>query len=114
MNTKAMSDNAILKDLGERIAKYRLNQNMKQDALAMEAGVSKPTVQRMENGISTQVVSLVRVLRALHLIENLDALVPQLPASPIQQIKLKGKQRRRASAVSKPDGRGKWSWGDEA
>jgi transcriptional regulator with XRE-family HTH domain len=111
---EANSDSAILEELGARIARCRLNQNLTQEAFAELAGVSRPTVARLELGHSTTLSNLIRVLRALNLVKNLDALVPEPPISPIQQLKTK-KQRRvrasRASAVAEKSA--PWKWGDE-
>ena len=101
-------------ELGNRIAQYRLNRNLTQKALAEEAGVSKRTIIRTEQGYSTQGSNLIRILRALDLLQNLEALIPQPVASPIQQAKMHGKMRKRAS--SKTDAaktKEPWSWGDE-
>jgi transcriptional regulator with XRE-family HTH domain len=112
--TDALSDDAVLAELGARVARHRLERNLTQDALATEAGVSERTLIRVEHGRSTQAANLMRILRALGLTGNLDALIPEPPPSPIQQLKLHGRRRRRASppaasaAPKKP-----WSWGDE-
>lgn len=113
MYTETMSDAAALAELGRRIARHRLNRNMTQEALAAEAGISAPTLQRMERGRSTQTSNLVRVLRALDLIGNLDALVSEPAPSPVQQVRLQGRIRRRASSKRKPEDTEPWSWGDE-
>lgn len=108
------SDRAILEALGARIARCRLNRNLTQDAFAELAGVSRPTVARLESGHSTTLSNLIRVLRALNLVANLDLLVPEPPISPIQQLKTQKQQRvraSRASAVAEPSG--PWKWGDE-
>lgn len=108
------SDDTTLRELGSRIARYRLNRNQTQDALAREAGVSKRTLHRLEHGHSTQASNLIRVLRALGLLENLEALIPEPAVSPIQQMKMHGKKRRRASSrTGKPERQARWSWGDE-
>ena len=111
------SDDAILKELGQRIAQYRLNRNLTQNALADEAGVSKRTIIRVENGDSTQASNLLRILRALRLLGNMEALIPEPPASPIQQAKMQGKRRQRASAHSKTSKESTtkepWSWENE-
>ena len=108
------SDSTILKEMGNRIAQYRLNQDKTQAALAQEAGVSNRTITRVENGNSVQASSLIRILRALKLVENLDGLIPEPVASPVQQLKMQGRQRKRASSKSeKPYKEDTWSWGNE-
>ncbi|MBU1044573.1 MAG: helix-turn-helix domain-containing protein [Candidatus Omnitrophica bacterium] len=108
-----MSDEAILNEIGLRIARCRLNKNVTQSALAIESGVSTPTIQRAEGGASIQLVKLIRILRALNLIENIELLVPELAFSPLQQLKMKGKIRRRASLLHENEKAADWTWGDE-
>ena len=108
-----MSERAILKELGLRISRYRLNKNMTQEAVAAEAGVSRSAVQRVESGKSIQLFKLIRILRALDLVENLEAFVPEPAASPIQQLKMKGKIRQRARPPKKKGKKREWNWGDE-
>jgi len=108
------TDQQVLAELGDRLAQHRLNRNLTQDQLAREAGVSKRTVVRLENGQSSQVTNLVRVLRALGLLCNFEALVPAPLASPIEALKAKARQRRRASPASKqPKPSSDWTWGDD-
>lgn len=110
----AATDEAILVELGLRLARHRLDQNLTQADLAREAGVSKRTVERVEAGGSAQMSSLVRLVRALGIVESLDAFVPEPTVSPVQELKLRSKRRRRASSKGEPASpRGKWSWGDE-
>jgi transcriptional regulator with XRE-family HTH domain len=72
-----------------RLAATRLDQNLTQAALAEEAGVSKRTVERLESGeVAARLSGLVRVWRALGLLERFDALVPASVPSPIAQLKL--------------------------
>lgn len=109
-----LSDESILRELGERLARARLEQNLTQAALAEEAGLGKRTVERLESGeAATQLSSLIRVFRALGLIDRLDALVPEASASPMEQLKRQGRKRKRASnrkaAAGEPK---KWTWDD--
>lgn len=110
------SDRAALRELGSRIARHRLNRNLTQAALAAQAGVSTPTVQRIEQGNSTQAANLLRILRALKLLENLEALIPEPAVSPIQQARLRGRVRQRASSPSSALGERspEWRWEDDA
>ena len=91
------TDDAVLAALGERLAQRRLRRDLTQQQLADEAGVSRRTLVRLEAGESTQLTNLVRVLRALGLLENLPALVPAPGPSPLQQLRNRGKRRKRAS-----------------
>ena len=112
--TSESSDAAVLEELGSRLSRHRLNRNQTQESLASQAGVSQRTVIRIERGRSAQFSSLVRVMRALDLLDNMEALVPAPPLSPIQQVRLHGKRRRRASSPrGAPAKAGPWHWGDE-
>ena len=108
-----LSDEVILRELGERLTGVRLERNLTQAALAEQAGVSKRAVERLELGVAMRLSGFVRVCRALGLVERLDALIPEPMFSPIAKLKLKGRERRRASgkktAVSVPK---KWTWGN--
>ncbi|MEM9400253.1 MAG: helix-turn-helix transcriptional regulator, partial [Verrucomicrobiota bacterium] len=79
--------------LGETIKKQRINKVLKQAELASRAGVSRLTVSNLENGQSIHTKSLAKILLALDL-SILDA-VPEVPISPIDLARLKGKQRER-------------------
>ena len=105
-------DGAILRELGARLARVRLERNSTQAALAEQAGVSKRTLERMEAGGPTQLVNLVRVSRALGLLDRFETLIPEPLISPVMQLKLQGKQRQRAKAQP-PTPPPKWEWNDK-
>lgn len=96
----SLTDAAVLAELGERLSRVRLQRNLAQAQVAREAGVSKRTLVRLEKGESSQLQTLVRVLRALGLLHNLDALVPPALPSPMEQLRMQGRERRRASPRS--------------
>ncbi len=107
------SDQAILEELGRRIARHRLNRNLTQEAFADEAGVSRATVARLERGRSTNLSNLVRVLRVLQFVGNLEALIPEPPPSPIQQVASGKERRQRASKSTASESEDSpWQWGD--
>lgn len=92
-----LTDATIARILGERIERYRIEASLTQAALAERAGVSKRTLERVEAGHGAELVTLIRVLRALNVVDGLERLLPELPPSPIEQLELRGKQRQRVS-----------------
>jgi transcriptional regulator with XRE-family HTH domain len=110
------SDGVILGELGHRLARTRLEQNRSQQQLAHEAGVSKATVERLEAGRPIKSNSLLRVLRSLGMLEALDRLIPEPLPSPVERLRLQGRQRHRAGrgrGQAPPEDAGPWRWGDE-
>lgn len=109
-----LSDNAVLTELGARIAARRIDLQLTQADLAEQAGVSKRTVERIESGASAQLTGLVRILRALELLPGLNLMLPESVPRPTDLLKRRGKQRQRASsqARSKPP-EDPWSWDDD-
>jgi transcriptional regulator with XRE-family HTH domain len=114
-----LTDEAVLSELGARLERTRLERNLTQRELGEEAGVERKVVQRIEAGESVKLASFIRVLRALGLLDALDRLVPEPVPSPIELLRLQGKQRKRASgkrrtSAPQPDLAAPWRWGDEA
>ena len=72
-----LSDEAILDELGSRIAQLRIGLEWSQAAAAEQAGISKRTLERLEAGNSVQLSSLVRILRVLDGFSGLDQLLPE-------------------------------------
>lgn len=104
----------ILIDIGKRLAKQRLDMNLTQAELAHKAGVSKSTLERIESGKSTQLTNFIRILRSLNLIHIMDSFLPKTKPGPIELLKNKGKERKRANPNRKKGRPEKnWSWGDE-
>ena len=112
--TAQLTDEGILRELGERLTGARLEHNLTQAALAEQAGVAKRTVERLESGeVATQLSGFLRVCRVLGLVERFDALVPEPVASPMTILKLQGRNRQRASARKAAAGEPKkWTWGE--
>ena len=96
----ALSDTAALEALGSRLAAARLKRNLTQTALAREAGVSRATVERLERGAGAELKLLVRVLRALQLLEGFLAAIPAEELSPMALLRAQGKKRQRARGKS--------------
>ena len=98
-------------ELGERLARSRLDRNLTQEQLAREAGISRDTLQRLERGGGVALTALLRVLRALGLLERVEALVPEPLPSPIEQLEHEQRRRRRASGSRGDDAPRPWRWG---
>jgi transcriptional regulator with XRE-family HTH domain len=112
---KTMTDDAVLEELGRRLERRRLDLQLTQAKLAEEAGVSKRTVERIEAGAAAQTLSLIRILRVLDILQGLDQLIPETGPRPMDLLKLKGKERKRASSSSATKQSGEvWSWGDDS
>ena len=110
-----LSDVRLLQLVGERISRQRLQRNQTQAELATASGVSKRTIERLESGESSQLSNFIRILRALDLLDGLDLLIPEPLASPLEQLKLQGRQRQRASSAREPAPATKaWTWKDES
>lgn len=112
------TDQVVLAELGARLTRLRLDHNLTQAEVAREAGLSKITVERMEAGRPAELRSLVRVLRVLGGLAGLNQLIAERLPSPIDSLRLRGRQRRRASGsrarpeVSSPSSVA-WSWKDQ-
>ena len=108
-----LSDQAVLAELGLRIADARLARRMTQAQLADAAGVSKRTVERLEDAGSTQLANLVRCLRALGRLEGLERLFPETPVNPVELLR-RGRRRHRTRTQKAAPSPAPWTWGDEA
>lgn len=110
-----LTDDAVLRELGERIMRWRLERNLSQEGLGEEAGVGRRTLQRLERGEAVQLPSLVRVLRTLGLMDALDQLVPEPIPSPIDRLNRAGRERRRARRRTgvATDSDEPWRWADD-
>jgi putative transcriptional regulator len=97
MDFISMSNKAILAEIGDRISRRRLNQNITQIDLARQSGITRIVVQRLESGLGCNLESFIQILRGLNLIDQLDMFLPEQGISPIQLAKLKGNERMRAS-----------------
>jgi len=110
-----LTDDAVLSELGARLRRRRVELTLTQSELARRAGISKRTVERLEDGASVQLSRLIRVLRALDLLGGLEALVPPIRARPMEHLRRQGKPRQRGSSMSRDDDPDQgWTWGDDA
>jgi transcriptional regulator with XRE-family HTH domain len=115
-NTFQDSETVLLAQVGHRLARRRIDRGLTQTELARQAGVGKRTVERLEAGCSTQMSSFIRILRVLELLEEFLDMIPDPGPSPMDVLRLKGKERKRASSKrqSAHGLSGAWTWRDES
>jgi len=114
--SELLTDEAVLVELGERFSRSRLDRELTQADVAEQAGISKRTVERIEAGGSAQLSSIIRLLRVLDLLPNLERLLPEVEPSPMDLLKRKGKQRKRAPSrkdTGQINETPAWSWADD-
>ena len=74
----------LVRMLGLRFKDYRLRSNMTQREIAEMTGLTIPTIQRFENGLSNNISlgTFLLLLKAVGCINDLDELMPEQPESP--------------------------------
>ncbi len=102
----------IEQSLCKRLEALRLARNITQQQLADEAGVSLRTIGRMEKGLGVSLDTFLRVLIALRLQGNLDALLPDPQIRPMERIGRRGKERKRARPKV-TENQAPWDWGED-
>jgi len=101
MNYQAMTNTAIAAELGNRLERLRLERNMTQMALADEIGITAKSYRQLIAG-GGKLENMIAALRALNCLSQLDNFLPEPPPSPLEQLKLRGKQRQRARITKYP------------
>ena len=94
----ALTDSAILLQIGQKLKEARIEQNISQKALAESSGLSTFSISQMENGHNTSLLSLIMVLRALNRLDVFEGLFREKPISPValSELMKKNQQRKRA------------------
>ena len=75
--------------------------------------MGKRTVERIEAGEDAQMSTIIQLLRILELMDGLEHLVPETGPRPMELLKLKGKERKRASSKRATKPSGEWHWGEK-
>ncbi|MEQ8749369.1 helix-turn-helix domain-containing protein [Marinicaulis aureus] len=99
---------AILKELGERLARIRKQQGLAQTGLAEEAGIGVATLRRIEGGQDSQLESWLKILKALNMTSAVEALLPENFNSPMAEARGASRKRSKLS-----EGSAGIVWGDE-
>jgi AraC-like DNA-binding protein len=95
---RASRTDEILREVAERLTDYRLNRNESLETVARNAGLSERTVRSAMTTGRMSTTTLVRLLRALDQLQNVDAFLPPVGPSPLRLARLNTRPRERASA----------------
>ena len=68
-----LTEQEILKEMGDRLKKIRIQHDLTQKQLGKEVGLSVTTISLIEKGKSTSVDSLIRILNRLNRISELES-----------------------------------------
>ena len=99
-----------IKELGQKIKLYRIMNEMSQQDLEEQSGVSKRSISRLEQGESIQVDNLFKILVALDLGDNIELLIPDQTKRPSYYLRREEKEPKR---VGKRTKKSNFKWGDE-
>ena len=106
------NNSAVLSELGARIKRNRIDMQLSQQDFAAKAGISTRTLSAAENGEDIRLSSLIRIIRTLGCLENIDLLIPELAFDP-ESYRTLGRERKRVSRTSEGKDTSEWKWGDE-
>ena len=84
LTNKSLTTADVIRNLGLRFRDYRLRLQMTRKEVSEAASVGLTTLYKFESGNMTDISfsTLLRLLRAIGLGENWEALLPALPESP--------------------------------
>lgn len=84
LTNKSLPTPDIIRNLGLRFRDYRMRLMMTRKEVSVAARVGMTTLYKFESGNMTDISfgTVIRLLRAIGMVENWDALLPELPESP--------------------------------
>lgn len=105
--TKHSPDKVILRELGRRLASLRKQHGLTQIQISQEAGIGVATLRRIESGKDGQMETWLKILKVLDLVHTIDAVIPPVMKSPMEEALGKSKRRNSRNSPSEV------IWGDE-
>lgn len=111
--TQNSTDSETMQELGKRLQRYRIDSGLSQIELSDMTGISSKTIANLEDGKQTNTLTLIRILRALGLLDNLELLAPPQDNRPIDFLRYNKKAPQRASRNRNVEPERTWKWGDE-
>ena len=84
LTNKSLPTPDIIRNLGLRFRDYRMRLRMTRKEVSVAARVGMTTLYKFESGNMTDISfgTMIRLLRVIGMVENWDALLPELPESP--------------------------------
>lgn len=84
LTNKSLATPDVIRNLGLRFRDYRLRLRMTRKEVSQAASIGMTTLYKFESGNMTDISfsTLMRLLKAIGLDGNWDALLPELPESP--------------------------------
>lgn len=107
---KRMTDDMIIKAIGEYVRSVRLKRNLTQEQLGERASVNRTTVRDLELGRRSTLITLIQILRSLDELQTLKNFKVSKELSPIQLAKIKINDRQRASGSKTKKNTKKSDW----
>jgi transcriptional regulator with XRE-family HTH domain len=86
MDFQFATSQEIIRDLGRRLRSHRLACSMTQEELSTRAGVALGSIKTLESKGSTTFETFVRVVQALSLVGELEALLVLKPQTSIAEM----------------------------
>ena len=84
LTNKSLPTPDIIRNLGLRLRDYRMRLMITRKEVSVAARVGMTTLYKFESGNMTDISfgTVIRLLRSIGMVENWDALLPELPESP--------------------------------
>jgi transcriptional regulator with XRE-family HTH domain len=90
----------LASEIGENIRTLRLQKNVPQKSLAAHADVSLTALRHLESAQGANLMTLIRVTRALDKADWLRSLAPRVTVNPLHMVRGNGARQR-----ARPKGR---------
>lgn len=107
--TTTTPKNAVIAELGKRLARVRKQRGFTQEELSRVAGLGVATLRRIEEGKDAQLGSWIKLLKTLDMVAAIDQLVPETFSSPMAEVKAGKRASKKTSGIAE----GGIVWGDQ-
>lgn len=110
INSQTLSDDKIIKSIGEFVRHHRLAQNISQKDLSIKAGINRTTLSDLELGRRCQLLTLIQVLRTLNQLHVFESFKIEEQISPLALAELEMKKRQKAKSKKETNETRKADW----